>query len=631
MNSSIVDALGWTLIHSLWECAAIAVLSAAVGLTMKRATSNARYVAAYSSLLAMPFTSIATFLALFSSRHISAVVPALTGIAAAVPSAPVTPSNPLPQIQIPLPYMQILVWFWSAGVLAMSTWSVAGWLAAQRLKRRSKRSLPEFWQSRLAVLAIQLGIRRSIRLCESALAQVPAVIGWLRPVVLVPAGALLNLSARELEAVLAHELAHIRRFDYVANLLQSAIETLMFYHPAMWWLSKRIRAERENSCDDLAIEACGDRLVYARALTALEELRCGTPQFAMAATGGPLLSRIRRLLGKDDTRRRALPLWIALAAVLVAVLAVSSGIRLRAQDGSVPSPQSPDQPASAPVPAKARAPRARKPHAPSAAAASTAPQAPAQEAQTPEPAAPVTRFDDAALSKLRRQIAALEHERVTLAATYTTRRDVLQKLEAQLTALRKSEIEAAGEHAKDETAASTPREGYLAGLVDAGYTQISVDDIIALRDNGVEPKYIKGMLQAGFGTPSPKDLINLHNNGVSPELARKAVAAGIPKLTVERIIDLARNGVDLEAVRRIHALGFGPFSIEEIVDLQRNGVPADLFEALKESGYTKVDSHQAVTAQQNGLSARSLRNLREQGFKGLTFEQVIKLCRAGVI
>ncbi len=389
--------------------------------------------------------------------------------------------------------------------------------------------------------------------------------------ILIPAGALINLSAQELEAILAHELAHIRRFDYVANLLQSAIEALMFYHPAMWWIGKRIRAERENCCDDLAIAACGDRVTYARALTALEELRSGYPQFAMAATGGPLLSRVRRLLGKDDPRRRSLPVWIALAAVLVAVLAVSSGIRVLAQNNSAVPPQPAVPPAAVQsVPAKPKAARTPKPSVQPAAAqlAQVTPE-PAPPPEPPPPASPGT--------------------------------------------------------------SSSHRDGYLAGLVDAGYTQISVDDIIALRDNGVDPKYIQGMLRAGFGTPSPKDLINLHNGGVSPEYARKAVAAGIPNLNVERIIHLAQNGVDLENVQRIHALGFGPYSIEQLIDLHNNGVPAGLFEALKESGYTKIDAHQAVEAQQNGLSAKSLRNLREQGFKGLTFEQVVKLCRAGVI
>ena len=622
MKATLVDALGWALIHSLWQCAAIGILFAAVNLALRRASANLRYLLSYSALLAMPTAAVATFVALFRHQDLSAALPPsmpilgrmATDSLTAVSIAPA--SNPLPHIS--MLNMSMVVWFWLAGVVAMSIWSAAGWFIAQRLKRRSKSALPEAWQTRLAALASQLGIRRGIRLCESTLAQVPAVIGWIRPVILIPAGALINLSAQELEAVLAHELAHIRRFDYVANLLQSAIEALMFYHPAMWWVAKRIRAERENCCDDLAIAACGDRVTYARALTSLEEMRSAYPRFAMAATGGPLLSRVRRLLGKDDPRRRSLPVWIALATVLMAVLAVSSGIRARAQSDPDPvPPRAPVAPAALQsVPAMPRAPLAPAPIAPPAEPIETL----VPRAFAP-PAAPSSGFGNSA--GVGEAVAAPEAFAAP-GASATAPTPV-----ASVGAYRVAALAAQPQSAA--VASANHREGYLAGLVDAGYTQISVDDIITLRDNGVDPKYIQGMLRAGFGTPSPKDLINLHNGGVSPEYARKAVAAGIPNLNVERMIHLAQNGVDLDNVQRIHALGFGPFSIEQLIELHNNGVPSGLFEALKESGYTKVDAHQAVEAQQNGLSAKSLRNLRDQGFKGLTFEQVMKLCRAGVI
>lgn len=613
MNSTLVNALGWALIHSLWQCAAIGILFAATNLALRRAGANLRYILSYSALLAMPVSALATLLALLNHHQVSAALPspmpALSRIAADhLPSASIVPSSNA------VPYLTLVVWFWLAGVVAMSIWSATGWFIAQRLKRRSKHALPQIWQSRLAVLAGQLGVRRGIRLCESTLAKVPAVIGWIRPVILIPAGALINLSAQELEAVLAHELAHIRRFDYVANLLQSAIEALMFYHPAMWWVAKRIRAERENCCDDLAIAACGDRVTYARALTALEELRSGYPQFAMAATGGPLLSRVRRMLGKDDPQRRSLPVWMALAAVLIAGLAVSTGIRLHAQNPPVPpAPLAP--PAVPSIPSTPRAPLAPAP--PLEPAESIAPAAP--RAFTPPPAPSVGYGDSAGYG-----------EAVSPSASYAPGASASSP--APFAAVGAYQVAApAAPPQPSAIAAKNHGEGYLAGLVDAGYTQVSVDDIIALRDNGVEPKYIQGMLRAGFGKPSPQDLINLHNHGVSPEFARKAVAAGIPSLNVERLIHLAENGVDLDCVQRIHALGFGPFPIDQLIELHNNGVPSSLFEALKESGYTKIDAHQAVEAQQNGLTAKSLRNLREQGFKGLTFEQVVKLCRAGVI
>ena len=237
MQATLMDALGWALIHSLWQCAAIGILFAAANLALRRASANLRYVLSYSALLAMPVAAVATFLALFQHHELSAALPVSMPVLSRIASAPIS-SSPIAPSSSPIPYLTMVVWFWLAGVVAMSAWSAAGWFVAQRLKRRSNRLLPEIWQTRLAALAGQLGIRRGIKLCESTLAQVPAVIGWIRPVILIPAGALINLSAQELEAVLAHELAHIRRFDYVANLLQSAIEALMFYHPAMWWIGE---------------------------------------------------------------------------------------------------------------------------------------------------------------------------------------------------------------------------------------------------------------------------------------------------------------------------------------------------------------------------------------------------------
>jgi beta-lactamase regulating signal transducer with metallopeptidase domain len=633
MNSTLMNALGWTLIHSLWQCAAIGILFAASNLALRRASANLRYILSYSTLLAMPAAAITTFFALFSHHDLSAALPASMPVLSRIATEHLSSASIAPSSHR-MPYLTLVVWFWLAGVVMMSIWSATGWFIAQRLKRRSKHALPEIWQSRLAVLAEQFGIRRGIRLCESTLAKVPAVIGWIRPVILIPAGALISLSAQELEAVLAHELAHIRRFDYVANLLQSAIEALMFYHPAMWWVAKRIRAERENCCDDLAIAACGDRVTYARALTALEELRSGYPPFAMAATGGNLLSRVRRMLGKDDPRSRSLPVWLALATVLIAGLVVTTGIRLHAQSNP-PAPPVPPAPAAVQsIPGTPRAPVAPVP--PSEPADSI--ETPAPRAFTPPPASSACFGYSACGEAMSPDAPSVGYgastgsgEAGSPSASFAPGASASSP--APFAAVGAYSIAAAAGAPPQSApaAANTHRDGYLAGLVEAGYTQISVDDIIALRDNGVDPKYIQGMLRAGLGTPSPQDLINLHNHGVSPEYARKAVAAGIPSLNVERIIHLAENGVDLDCVQRIHALGFGPFPVDQLIELHNNGVPSSLFEALKESGYTIIDARQAVEAQQNGLTAKSLRNLREQGFKGLTFEQVVKLCRAGVI
>jgi uncharacterized protein (TIGR03435 family) len=165
----------------------------------------------------------------------------------------------------------------------------------------------------------------------STVAEVPAVIGWLRPYILLPISALTGLGESELQAIIAHELAHVKRYDYLVNLLQNAIETLLFYHPAVWWLSGGIREERERCCDDLAVALCGDPILYAEALARLEEMR-GIPEPALAATGGDLLARIRRLTGKSETpRHRLIPSSLASLAAAACVIAIAAIPALHAQ------------------------------------------------------------------------------------------------------------------------------------------------------------------------------------------------------------------------------------------------------------------------------------------------------------
>ena len=141
---------------------------------------------------------------------------------------------------------------------------------------------------------------RPVSLLNSALVEVPTVIGWFRPVILLPVATLSGLTPSQVEALLVHELAHVRRLDYVVNVFQCLVETLMFYHPVAWWISRYTREERENCCDDLVIQVCADRLAYARALAAMEGLRAELPDLVFAASGGSLLNRIRRLLGVSN-------------------------------------------------------------------------------------------------------------------------------------------------------------------------------------------------------------------------------------------------------------------------------------------------------------------------------------------
>jgi TonB family protein len=172
----------------------------------------------------------------------------------------------------------------------------------------------------VGALADRMGLRQPVRVLTAALPDGPSVVGWLRPVLLLPPATLLGLTPDQLEAVLAHELAHIRRYDHVVNALQTLVETLLFYHPAVWWISARIREERELCCDDLAVRVCGDPLCFARALTRLERLRVPAASGALAGNGGSLTFRVQRLVGA--TRQECAP--SKLSGILAFALGLAS-------------------------------------------------------------------------------------------------------------------------------------------------------------------------------------------------------------------------------------------------------------------------------------------------------------------
>jgi uncharacterized protein (TIGR03435 family) len=226
----------------------------------------------------------------------------------------------------PGPVMAWAVAFWLIGATAFSLRLLGGCILAESTRFRMARPAPADWQRTLNRLKDRIAISRPVRLLVSGMVQAPAAIGCLRPVVLVPVGALCGLPSAQMEALLIHELAHIRRHDYLVNILQSAMEALFFYHPAVWWISGQMRTERELCCDDMAVSLTGDAVAYARALAELDAARPLQPVAIMAANGGSLADRIARLLGQPSPpRNRAFSgRGIAGAAALAGIAALAA-------------------------------------------------------------------------------------------------------------------------------------------------------------------------------------------------------------------------------------------------------------------------------------------------------------------
>ena len=336
LSQEIVQKLGWTLVHFVWQAAAVALLLAVVLRLSRKSSANLRYILACSALALMVLLPVMTIRAVNVSAAGTVVAePAESAIdvTEGIPIAEMVEIETPPQadnaaavpriswrqraVSVLEPALPYIVAGWLMGVLGLSVWHLGGWTQLQRLRRRMVKPVNASLHSKLKELADLLGINRAVELAESALVGVPTVVGWLKPVILLPASALTGLSGEQLEAILAHELAHIKRGDYLVNILQTVVEILGFYHPAVWWVSSKIRVERENCCDDLAVSVRGDRIRYARALTSMEEIRAGYG-LAVAATGGNLFHRICRLVGKD-TRGKERAGWIPSAITILLI------------------------------------------------------------------------------------------------------------------------------------------------------------------------------------------------------------------------------------------------------------------------------------------------------------------------
>ncbi len=393
LSSDVVVRLGWTLLHSLWQIALASGMLLAMNVLLRRRSPQARYLAAGVCMAAVVAMAVLTFVRVeprapqppstvvvpvaqpgavaqsgavvaASSDHVTNVPvaqpPSAVSRAGETPATRVPPSAVSPYVAQPPsavvvsaapshPLLQrargalndsvgYLTAAWLAGVLAMGVWRMGGYIAAQRLRVLGTHPVSEAIESLAHRLMDRLGVRRRVRVLQSMLVSTPMVIGHLKPVILLPLSAITNLTPAQLQAVLAHELAHIGRGDYLVNLLQAAVEMLFFYHPGLWWISRQMRIERERCCDDLAVAAYGNRIGYAEALAAIEESRqmlpsFGNPREAMVALRGShardLTDRIRRLLGLDieeqGDRLRTWPMTglVLLTALLGACLWVS--------------------------------------------------------------------------------------------------------------------------------------------------------------------------------------------------------------------------------------------------------------------------------------------------------------------
>jgi len=698
LTGPLAQAIGWALLHLLWQATIVAGILAAVLALMSRQTANARYVVSCGALFLV--------FAMFVATAVRAYDPAAAPIAIDASSTQETVQISLAQIPVLLAETAAeglrdrtlaaasaarnafpsIVALWLAGVVFLSARLLVSWRTARRLAHRGAQPAEAAWQTIAARLSNSMGLTRAVTLLQSAAVEVPSVIGTLRPIILLPASTLTGLTPSQIEMVLAHELAHIRRHDFLANLLQAVAETLMFYHPAVWWMSRRVRIERENCCDDLAVAVCGNPIQYARALTRLEELRANAPSLVVAANGGSLLDRIRRIAAGSPEGTSSSPRWaaaVAMLSIVVLAVAIPSLPALAQRDDAKPAkaepatasvevvepaevdpiveeieatpdsdhememaaaladidpdlidlesietPEAPRAPRSPAWPMAAIAPPAPAPY-PSPRAWPVAAIAPTPSV-TPTPSVPPVAFAPPALAAMM-EARGRDHD-----FDFDFEHDNGGEGDRELGAggkLSVDELIALRASGVTPSYVNTMREHF------PGLTLRQVRNLGAV---GVTTEFLRDMRAAGFDVKSANEASSLRAVGVTPEYVKKMRAAGFEIKTARDASSLRAVGVTPEYVQQMRTAGFEIKTARDASNLRAVGVTPEYVKEMRAAGFEIKTARDASSLRAVGVTSEWVRELRAAGVKiesakeasnlravGVTAEFVKRLAKAG--
>ncbi|HEY1807769.1 MAG TPA: M56 family metallopeptidase [Acidobacteriaceae bacterium] len=652
------EALGWTLVHFLWEGTLIALVYRIVDLTLTRRSANARYGLALAALLSMPAIAFATLayeeasLDLTAAHLTGAIHTAITAAQTFEPSlaesaalAPLRDTHRFISGHL-MPWLDGL---WLAGVILLSVRALGGWWLIQRMSLRSLDEAPHTLRLRLDVLRRNMGIPRFVDLRLSRRIASPLTAGVLRPWILLPVAALTSLSPEQIEVVLSHELAHIRRADYLWNLLQTAVETLFFFHPATWWISRRVREERELCCDDMAVECCADPAVYATALLRLEEERQSQLRLAMALDGhqsrAGLRARILRILGETDERSsRVRPMSLAAIAV-AALLFVCPVTRVFASLHAVPAV------------AHSVAPVVRKAISPVLRAVRAIPEAMQEAASKPDAAAPASAPQERASEAEENPSSSSDYIDRMRAAGYDVDLDkyIAMKVQGITPEYAAEMAKAIGSHvAADQLIAMKVQDitpEYLSRMRAAGYSvdankyiamkvqditpayaaamakavgsHVGANELIAMKVQDITPEYMAQMRAAGYEA-SPDKYIAMKVQDITPDYANALAKLGYGKPTTDELIALKVQGVTPEWAEQLHANGIAASSFQDLISYRIFQVTPDFIAGMKAAGFDAIPPKKLVELRVQGVTPEFARSVRAQ-FPDATLQDLVQM------
>ena len=630
ISPEVLRTLGWTLLHFLWQGAGLAALFAVASAVCRSA--SARYALAVGSLVLMLVSPVVTFTWLYAQANPAVrtgTEGALAGAETSTQNATAPSGSHAPVVagkqSAPATGMLWLVEAWFLGVLLLSLRTAGGLFVIERMRRKEIRPVAAELYARCMALQRRIGLDRVIRYCECHRLDAPAVLGWFRPVVLLPVRALTGLNDEQIEAVIAHELAHIRRFDCFVNLFQIATETLLFYHPAVWWVSQRIRAEREHCCDDEAIAICGDAVNYARALTLMEEWRTA-PALMMAANRSPLGERVLRLLGLNGATGRTRMAGLGVSFVCLAGALLAGNAFLGVAHASLGASKTATEVQDSVIVVKPEPPTAKDRRAPAPKAAPVTASELAPE-PTPAPAAQSQPAPQANDGKKQSYMDAMAAAGVRIT-------DVDELISLRVQGVTPEYIKGMHELGLQ------PDVEELIGMKVQGITpdyvremrkydsKVGVDDLIGMKVQGVTPDYIRE-LRTIYPNINVEEVIGMKVQGVTPEYVKEFHDLGL-KPGADDLIGLKVQGVTPNYVKEMRALGLKP-DTDELIGMKVQGVTPEYVKEMQAAGFKDLDCDELIGAKVQGVTPEFIEKAKKHGFQNLTLNKLMALKNADIL
>jgi beta-lactamase regulating signal transducer with metallopeptidase domain len=630
-SAGLDRALGWTVLHSLWQGTLVAFLTGILLIILRKKSAQTRYWVANLALWTVLCLAIGTFFWVANDKivdttpAIAAAESPISIVQKAEEKFKVLPKS-LPKTEAQEPVVKaeesitlerfqayfdhnlpliVLIWFAGMGIFILRLLSSIS--QVYYLRRRMNFHADPYWTEILDGLAEKSGIRQGIELLESALVRSPLTIGHLKPVILFPIGILNRLSESEVEAILAHELAHIMRSDYLFNILQNLIQAIFYFHPAVWWLSAQVNKERENACDDHAIALLGNKVNYAKALVAIQEMAFfpQTPAFAMAFAGtkkNQLLMRVQRLFSQPKTNFNIMEKWISTAIVLFLVIVIAFGQQIQ---------NSPLNPLSS-----------------------------------------TENVEKGILSGLWEATFTTDSVDITLSSGKNNNRwmhgDTYAK--SDFTNLKiadgktifsmtrpagcltcRGEIEGNAGYGRYEYA---PDETYRTALQQAGIQEVDNELLMLCFYAGFPADYPAKLKQMGFKTIIREDLIQLAAFHLDEKTVKQyqdlAASLGTKQLEMNELIFMKVANVTPDQVKRLGKAGYGDLNLNDVSQLSLHGVAPEYIKEMNEAGLGRLSSEDLLAAKIHGIDADFVKEAQNSGLNKMNFDDIMGMKIHGI-